>query len=295
MRRWWTDIEAPDRPWSGLHVVLLDVHGAPPLHVVNPSGPGIDVLAHGRRLLHAEVARYYEGVQIERDFAAAAELGHDFPLPPISADDLRAAPVGPRDWQRYWCRWVAERIDAGNFGYASDWAVQIARHGARPSHDWEEHGPLVCNLEHTLDEPASIFKTWMLNGSSHCLAMRGKPAAHEGRVKHWRKQCRADRLPPVVVWWVSGLDCWLLIDGHRRLLAARLEGRLPPTIGVYSFAEKHWPLTSETIERHQFERDARQRHGALSPAAIRELDQRLIQIYDDRPRWVAWTRAWYRR
>jgi hypothetical protein len=296
MRRWWTDIEAPDRPWSGLHVVLTDVHGAPPLHVENGPRPGIQLVAQGRVLLHAEVARYHVGVQIERDFTAAAELNHDFPLPPISAVDLREAPVAEgRDWQRHWCRWVAERIGPHNFGYTGDWAVQIARHGLRPSYDWNENGgPLVCNLEHTLDEPAAIFKSWMLNGSSHCLAMRARPAEHEGRVKHWRKQCRAGRMPPIVVLWLSGLDCWLLIDGHRRLLAAQLEGQIPPTLGVYSFIEEHWPATAETIERHERERAHRERQGPLTPDVIRQLDQRLIRIHGDRPRFHPVTRAWYR-
>lgn len=295
MRRWWTDIEAVDRPWSGLHVVLTDVRGAPPLHVENGPRPGTNLLAHGRVLLHAKTARYHEGVQIERDSTVAAELAHDFPLPPIDATDLREAPEGGgRDWQRHWCRWVAERIDEHGFGYTSDWAVQIARHGPRPSYDWSESGPLVCNLEHTLDEPTSIFKSWMLNGSSHCLAMRACPNEHEGRVKHWRKQFRAGRMPPIVVWWLSGLDCWLLIDGHRRLLAARLEGQLPATIAVYSFIEVHWPATDETIERHERERAHRERQGPLTPAAIRQLDERLIRIHDDRPHFHPVTRAWYR-
>ncbi len=294
MRRWWTDLEAPDRPWSGLHVVLGDVRGAPPLHLERRRS-GIDLVGQGRVLLHAEVAPYLAGVQIERDFAAAAELAHDFPLPPISAADVRAAPAGTgREWLRHWCTWVAERIDASNFGYTSDWAVQVARHGQRPSYDWDEHGPLVCNLEHALAEPAAVFKTWMLNGSSHGLSLRARPAEHEGRVKHWRKQCRVGRMPPIVIWWLSGLDCWLVIDGHRRLLAAQLEGRLPAVLGVYSFVEKHWPTSSETIERHEIERRERERHGPLTSSVLRHLDDRLVRIHDDRPHKHALTRAWVR-
>lgn len=295
MRRWWTDIEAADRPWSGLHVVLTDIRGAPPLHLERRLR-GIDLVARERVLLHGEGAPYYAGVQIDRDFAAAATLGHDFPLPPITAADLRAAPAGSaRDWQRHWCVWVAERIDEHNFGYTSDWAVQVARLGSRPSYDWDDHGPLACNLEHALAEPAAIFKSWMLNGSSHCLTMRERPREDEGRVKYWRKQIRAGRMPPIVLLWLSGFDCWLVVDGHRRLLAARLEGQLPAAIGVYSFVEVHWPpATSETIEQHERERGHRERQGPLTPAVIRQLDEQLIRIHDDRPHYQPVTRAWYR-
>jgi hypothetical protein len=45
------------------------------------------------------------------------------------------------------------------------------------------------------------------------------------------------------------------------------------TIAVHSFVEEYWLNSMETIER---------------------LDQRLIRIYDDRPRWRPLTRAWYR-
>ncbi|MFV8755183.1 hypothetical protein ACNOYE_31935 [Nannocystaceae bacterium ST9] len=294
MRRWWTDLEAPDRPWSGLHLVLGDLSGAPPLHLETGRG-GIDLVGRGRVLLHAAVARYHEGVQIERDFAAAAGLAHDFPLPPIRGEDLREAPAGDgREWQRHWCRWVGERIDGHNFGYTSDWAVQIAQHVQRPSYDWAEQGPRVCNLEHALAEPEAIFKSWMLNGSGHCLTLRAPPAEHEGRVKHWRKQCRAGRMPPIVIWWLSGLDCWILLDGHRRLAAARLEGRLPAVIGVYSYVEKRWPNSSESLAQHERERAERERHGPLRPEVIRRLDERLVRILDDRPHMLPITRAWVR-
>jgi hypothetical protein len=276
-------------------MVVGDIGGAPPLHVESRPGRGIDVVAHGRVLMHGEPARYYEGIQIERDFAAAAELAHDFPLPPITATDLRDAPQAEREWLRHWCRWTAERIGQHNFGYASDWGVQIARLGARPIDDrWEQFGPLVCNLEHTLDEPASIYKSWMLVGSGHCLALRERPSEHEGRVKYWRKQARSGRMPPIVVWWISGFDCWVLIDGHRRLLAAQLEDRLPQVIAVHSFVEVNWPITMEALARHDREREARERNGTLTAEAIRRLDQRLIQIHDDRPCWRPRTRAWYR-
>jgi len=294
MRRWWTDIEAPDRPWTGLHLVLEGLRGAPPLHMESRRGPDLHMGA--RRLMHGEVARYYEGVRIERDLDVAAELAFDFPLPPIRAEDLRAAPAGlGRDWQRHWCRWVAERIDGHNFGYGGDWAIQVARLGTRPDHDWEARGPLVCDPELALDEPASIWKSWMLNGSSALLPLRAaKPAEHEGRVKHWRKQCRAGRMPPIVIWWISAFDCWLLVDGHRRLLAAQLEGQRPATIAVYSFVERHWPRSQESLEELERERGFRERDAALSPDAIRRLDQRLIQLFDDRPFWGPSTRAWVR-
>ncbi|NJK31849.1 MAG: hypothetical protein HC927_05205, partial [Deltaproteobacteria bacterium] len=207
-------------------------------------------------------------------------LAHDFPLPPIRAELLRDAPAGEgREWQRYFCRWVAEHIDAGNIAYAGDWGVEMI--AART----------IGNLRDCLDEPAAIQKTWMLNGSGDCLALRARPDEHEGRVKMWRKQARIGRLPPIVVWWISGLDCWVLIDGHRRLLAAVLEGREVEVIGVYSFHDIWYP-TEEAIAKIELERATRARGGALTERAQIELDRRLVEVHRGYRMWR--TRAWAR-
>ena len=46
-----------------------------------------------------------------------------------------------------------------------------------------------------------------------------------GRVKWWRKKARDKTLPPVLLWWFSGLRAYFVLDGHDRLLAAFLEGK----------------------------------------------------------------------
>ncbi|MGB8939405.1 MAG: hypothetical protein WCD21_04060 [Streptomyces sp.] len=43
------------------------------------------------------------------------------------------------------------------------------------------------------------------------------PRADDPRVKAYRKQARDGTLPPVLLWWVSGLDCHLVLDGHAGL------------------------------------------------------------------------------
>jgi hypothetical protein len=291
MRRWWKDLDqAEQRAWSGLHVVLDDLRGAPALHVAQRAGD-IEVVARGHVVLHAEVERYMEGVRIERDFAATARLEHDFPFAHIRADDLRKAPE--RDdgaWWQYWCRWVAEQLSAENIGYTSDWAIQPARlpeyRQARP------RGPVLLNLDRAFEDPAAVRKSWMLNGSNHLLTLRPRPEEHEGRIKHWRKQARAGHLPPIVAWWISALDCWLLIDGHRRLLATLLEGVPPTVIGVYSFIERNWPVYQPRLDALEREFAERTRAGAMTPVAIDSINRTLVETHrQDR---YPVTRAWYR-
>ncbi|MFF5725047.1 hypothetical protein [[Kitasatospora] papulosa] len=59
------------------------------------------------------------------------------------------------------------------------------------------------------------------------------PGPGDSRVKAYRKQAREGTLPPVLMWWVSGLDCHLILDGHARLAAAIAESVEPPLLRLH--------------------------------------------------------------
>ncbi|MCE0446133.1 hypothetical protein LT493_18650 [Streptomyces tricolor] len=86
------------------------------------------------------------------------------------------------------------------------------------------------------------------------------PDVGDGRVKAYRKQARDGTLPPVLLWWVSGLDCHLVLDGHARLAAAIANRRHPrcctctaprratrspraPARAVRRYLKPNWPAT----------------------------------------------------
>jgi len=61
---------------------------------------------------------------------------------------------------------------------------------------------------------------------------REVPADDDARVKAYRKQARDGTLPPIVLRWVSGLMAHLVVDGHARLVASRLEGVEPRMLAI---------------------------------------------------------------
>ncbi|MER5887480.1 hypothetical protein ABT160_27005 [Streptomyces sp. NPDC001941] len=97
------------------------------------------------------------------------------------------------------------------------------------------------------------------------------PGPDDGRVKAYRKQAREGTLPPVLLWWVSGLDCHLVLDGHARLAAAVAED-LEPSLLHLDRALPHDELAAG-FERaadfyaYELERFARlrDRHGPTVP------------------------------
>ncbi|MGI3198791.1 hypothetical protein ACRJ4W_09550 [Streptomyces sp. GLT-R25] len=75
---------------------------------------------------------------------------------------------------------------------------------------------------------------WFLHaGAWEVLPLRPMPDADDSRVKAYRKQAREGTLPPVLLWWVSGLDCHLILDGHARLAAAIAESVEPPLLQLH--------------------------------------------------------------
>ena len=55
------------------------------------------------------------------------------------------------------------------------------------------------------------------NGAWQILPLRPLDSSDAGRVKSYRKQVDEGILAPVLLWWISGLDCYVVLDGHDRL------------------------------------------------------------------------------
>lgn len=73
---------------------------------------------------------------------------------------------------------------------------------------------------------------WDMGDILYPISLRDMSAPDDGRVKLWRKHAKVATLPPALLFWVSGLDCYLVLDGHDRLLAASLENVAAPVLAL---------------------------------------------------------------
>lgn len=55
------------------------------------------------------------------------------------------------------------------------------------------------------------------------------------RVKAWRGLVREGCLPPVLLRWISGLKCCVVLDGHDRIVAVQAE-RVAPQVRILARA-----------------------------------------------------------
>ncbi|MFB7371270.1 hypothetical protein ACFC0D_15645 [Streptomyces sp. NPDC056222] len=147
-------------------------------------------------------------------------------LPPLRAADARAYADRPERWAHHIARELTADPDGplhdGRWVLTPETQPQWNRNGLGPAEYW---GELVVP-----GHPDGHIDWFIHSGSWEVLPLRPLPDADDGRVTAYRKQARAGTLPPVLLWWVSGFDCYLLLDGHARLAAAIAEDVEPPVL-----------------------------------------------------------------
>ena len=87
-------------------------------------------------------------------------------------------------------------------------------------------------LKNALELPQCHYIDWGCSGSGEIIPLREPSPADAARVKAWRKHARENTLPPVLLWWVTGLEAYVILDGHDRRPAQLLAC-------VYGLALKH--------------------------------------------------------
>jgi hypothetical protein len=105
---------------------------------------------------------------------------------------------------------------------------------------------------------------------------------------------RDGTLPPVLVTFVSGLDMFVLLDGHDRLRAALAEGTVPPILVLWKVRADPNPRMPDREEEvlRGIEREREARGGRESLLATEAANRRLITVFDDRDTLHARTAAW---
>ncbi|MFF9910761.1 hypothetical protein [Streptomyces sp. NPDC013457] len=206
----------------------------------------------GRPVLLARVDEDRGGVTLHR------RDGYRSPLPPVRADESRLLP----DWQRRYAEWLAAS-DAGPL-YPGRWMVR--RSAAFPPYVWGE--------DFVTEWPGGHLD-WGRNGWNGVVPARRLSAPDAPRVKAYRRQAREGTLAPVLLWWITALDGWLLLDGHDRAVAALAEDRAPHAV-VLAAAEDDATLA--------------ERYAAL-PAYEEAVRTRVLRGPDPERQRAAWLRG----
>ncbi|MDA5282188.1 hypothetical protein [Streptomyces sp. Isolate_45] len=217
-----SDVTRDDGTWVGLSLEVQDRH-RPELSVLT-AGPRLLVSQLSRPVLLAVVEEPLRGV----DFWRAD--GYRSFVPPLRADAGRALSGRPDGWAHRFARHLGDSpgspLHDGRWLLSCESPLQRGRHAAT-SH--AEHWSSMLVEGH----PDGYVDWFFHSVSWEILPLRPMPGPGDSRVKAYRKQAREGTLPPVLLWWVSGLDCHLILDGHARLAAAIAESVEPPLLQLH--------------------------------------------------------------
>lgn len=212
--------------------------GPPPLRFVHRDG-GMPSLHQGDRpLLLAQPV----GDGCCRELHVRRLPGLRSPLPPLRAALMRARP----DWRHQYTRW----LESTPYGPLHDgrWAV-----GERLS-----FAPGIWTDDLVRDWPDTVLELLCGGGWHGVLPLRPLSRPDASRVKAYRKHARDGTLAPVLLWWVSFFDGWMILDGHDRAVAALAEGREPPCVVLARLPDDaQWRRTADRISEAHEDRMAR--------------------------------------
>ncbi|MDX3381075.1 hypothetical protein PV682_06365 [Streptomyces niveiscabiei] len=210
----------------------------------------------------AKVEQANQGVHLTRF------EGYTSPLPPIPA-------AHHPNWPHQYARWLEDSPNTPL--HPSRWHLHART--AFPPYVWR-----APDLVRTW--PAAHLD-WSARGWHGIVPLRPLSPPNAPRVKAYRKRVREGALPPVLLWWVTAFDGWLLLDGHDRAVAALEEGGTPPCVVLVRVPdEEDWRRdAAEMTESH-----GRENQGDLTPRPHR--DAHLAHALAALPYDVARTRSW---
>ncbi|MFH8610529.1 hypothetical protein ACH4D5_23900 [Streptomyces sp. NPDC018029] len=254
-------IRATREPLPGGALVLTVPGGGqvtrPPLRFERATERRWSLLQDEQPLIQARS----EGEGCCRDLHLRRLAGYRSLLPPLTVAAMRTGANWPyrTNWPHQYARWLEE-----------------AEHG--PLHDgrWRltprtTFAPGIWSCDLVRDWPEATLEQLCGGGWHGILPLRPLPAPDAARVKAYRKHVSEGTLAPVLLWWVSFLDGWLLLDGHDRAVAALAEGTEPACVELARVPDDaDWRATADQITQAHEEHMARLAALPADPRTARQ-------------------------
>jgi hypothetical protein len=274
--------------WKGL---LLSVSNAPrpTLRLRTAFDRRMRLDAGDLSLLWAEILDGYHGVTIYRNLPQ-----HQNWLPSISSTEVqRINEFTPDQRLKLWFRYFVQVLRTADINCMSNglWSLEYCDGtqiyhphwcGSYRLRGWQRDGDDMQLLH-----APTVYLDWNLNGNGQVLNLFAPQHKDSGRVKWWRKLVRNGQLPPILVWYIHGLNAYLVLDGHDRLQASLLED-VRPTFAVlssfYEIAVQGDPRRENAILQQVnmvSERVAQGLH--INPSVLNDMQQLLAKAFDRRP------------
>lgn len=298
---WWKDLHDRQDRWQGLELVVREGNGQA-MEMQSGNNGRMALQVNGEPLFWATMLNDHSGVWLVFN---AEHPGQDLLLPAINSAEVESAKrAGEENWISHWCRYFARELMEAPVPL-----LPPRRWLLRPMLAAKPKAPYVCDRKvpreewrfETPDHSTYIGVNWSLYSEDfpdlqnpekvkwvdwwwggHLLLSRYPVDAESGRVKWWRKKCRENTLPPILVWYIAGLASFVILDGHDRLQAALAEEYQPQFLVLSELSEQSWTPNEESREKVLRSLAIQQERSKKTPANIDAMNQSLMNLYDTR-------------
>ncbi len=193
-------------------------------------------------------------------------------LPEISAAMLRDAPksMEPIDWLPFFAQQLkgANVLESGRW-----WLMGSSKHRGRFERINGFPYPQVLTIDQYTGD-------WIeTEAFGEVLPLRRFGPDDGGRVKWWRKVCKAQQLPPIVLMYFGGLESYFIVDGHDRLHACLLEGVRPEFVVLGHVRRQEIQVDPEHRQKVEAAIVKQWEMGKVTPASVDSVNRVLINLY----------------
>lgn len=284
MEMHWRDVLDLKEAWSYLEIVVPE-EANPSLRLQSGGQLRFKLQSARGPLFWGNISKDYYGVWLLRNDNQWSL--DQMPVLPIQSADVEKAMVfSGTDRDSFWARYFAKALTSSNANPLTKgkWLIsnkrqQIDRYPYDLTHQTADG---AAKLGYYTSRPA--YLDWGIAGSYAVAALKTMPNENEGRVKWWRKKVRNGSCPPILIWFISCLQAYVVLDGHVRLFAHALEQKKPDYMVLKSLNEYSRGGTSPEHSQQILESlEARQNHRWKSPMTVEEVNKLLINVFDNRP------------
>ena len=290
--------------WQGLLLSVTD-ENKPTLRLQSALGGRTKLSTEQQTLFWAKIQSGYSGVDLWRTLPVSQDIKL---IPHIHSSDIQVQQhFSPLERRQYWAKWFVRALAESPLSplYNGLWALEYSDTSENCTYD--PHRGLLrhwSNLKENPSETSEFLSAdildidWAMCGNGSIINLFAPPTdmKHSGRLKWWRKVARDDgKLPPLLLWYVSSLDAFILLDGHDRLYASLLSNVQPEFLILNSYTERAQVLDEQKqqgVLKQMAIIEQKIADGVeINPDTLLSIQKHLIYLYDDRPVRIERTRA----
>ena len=198
----------------------------------------------------------------------------EMPIMPINSNVVQSSIAS--EYSKFWSKYFTKQLIENNSSSLSSgiWTITTEN---------ENTSCRIRDVESVFEKRNPRWIEWDIGRCGSIVALKEEPNDDSGRVKWFRKLVREEICPPVLVWYLSCLDGYILIDGHSRLKAFQMESISPRFLILNSIVEKEKKPDIKIQESILKGIEKRQKHQVKSKMNIDEVNRLLISAFDTRP------------